>query len=154
MDSLNEEVSLFSDRLVGLHSGKLVGGVHLIYLQQKISDLAKIMGYPKLFLKVLHGCYYGTSRNFDHLNLKFGKLLESAAEDELKTDIGIIQKHEADRFLRQLNDSKKRLIENSGKWDDGMMDHYRVPHPLLGKITLREMLYVTILEVQIRRKLL
>lgn len=154
LETLNDEVDLFSERLVGSGSRALVGGVPLIYVQQNISSLAKVLGYPKLLLKVLHGCYHGTSRDFDHVDMKYGKLLETAAADELKTDLGIIQKHEAEKFIVQLNDSKQKLFENTEKWGCGMMDHYRLPHPLLGKITVRETLYVTILEVQYRRKLL
>lgn len=154
LDTLNEEVGLFSDRLVGSNSGVLRGGVPLVYLNQNISSLAKVMNYPKLFLKMLHGCYRGTSRDFDHVGMKFGTVLEAAAADEMKTDLGIIQKHEAEKFLLQLNESKKRLIHSTEKWDRGLMDHYRLPHPLLGKITVCETLYVTILEVQYRRKLL
>lgn len=154
LDTLNEEVGLFSERLIGSESRALVGGVPLIYVQQNIDSLSKVLGYPKLLLKVLHGCYHGTSRDFDHVDMKYGKLIETAAADELKTDLGIIQKEEANRFLLQLDRSKQRLIENTEKWGRGMMDHYRLPHPLLGKMTVRETLYVTILEVQYRRKLL
>ena len=154
MDTLDNEVTLFSDRLVRNSAHTIIGGIPLIYLNQNISTLANLMGYPKLFLKILHGCYYGKSRDFDYVGSKYGHLLESAAVDELRTDIGIIQNEEAEKFLSQLNQSKTRLIENSKNWRLGMLDNYRLPHPLLGKITVRETLYVTILEVQYRRKLL
>lgn len=154
LDTLNNEVGLFSERLVGNSARSIVGGIPLIYLNQNISALAKVMGYPKLFLKVLHGCYHGKSRDFDYVESKYGHSLEFAAVDELRTDLGIIQKEEAVKFLSQLNQSKTRLIENSKYWRLGMLDNYRLPHPLVGKITVRETLYVTILEVRYRRKLL
>jgi hypothetical protein len=30
------------------------------------------------------------------------------------------------------------------KWKDDQLDHYIAPHPLLGKLTLRELCYFTI----------
>lgn len=154
LETLNEEVVLFSDQLSEAGTGKGVGGIHLIYLQENISGLAKLMGYPKLLLKVLHGCYHNGSRDFEDVSIEYGKLLETAAVDEQRTDIGLVQRAEAEKFLIDLERAKEKLIENTEKWGKGMLDHYRLPHPLLGKITARETLYVSILEVQFRRRLL
>ena len=154
LDALDRELDMFSDKLLGTNSTAIIGGIHLFYLHENISMLAKVLGYPKLFLKVLHGCYRGESRDFVVLGKECGKLLKTAAAQENKTDLGLIQREETEKFLDQLEQSKMRLIENSEKWGCGMLDHYRLPHPLLGKITVRETLYVTILEVKYRRRLL
>jgi hypothetical protein len=154
LETLNDEVTLFSDRLVGTGAGTIIGGIHLIYLQENISGLSKLMGYPKVLLKLLHGCYNHGSRSFEDVDREYGKLLETVAVDEKRTDIGLVQKEQTEKFLLDLERSKARLIENTEKWGRGMLDHYRLPHPLLGKITARETLYVTILEVQYRRRLL
>ena len=34
------------------------------------------------------------------------------------------------------------------KWSDAKLDKYIAPHPLLGKITLRELAYFTIYHIQ------
>jgi hypothetical protein len=37
-----------------------------------------------------------------------------------------------------------RLYEILQKWPENDLDKYRLPHPLLGKLTLREMLFFTL----------
>jgi len=37
----------------------------------------------------------------------------------------------------------QKLIAKISNWKDEDLDHFLLPHPLLGKITLREMLYFT-----------
>jgi hypothetical protein len=54
-----------------------------------------------------------------------------------------------ERMLNEFADSIKRLsncIEK--KWTDPQLDKYIAPHPLLGKITLRELGYFTIHHIQ------
>ena len=41
-----------------------------------------------------------------------------------------------------------RLISKMERWKDVDLDRYLLPHPLLGKITLREMLYFTTFHIQ------
>jgi uncharacterized damage-inducible protein DinB len=36
------------------------------------------------------------------------------------------------------------LVLAAETWDEGELDQYQLPHPILGKLTLREMLYFTI----------
>ena len=40
--------------------------------------------------------------------------------------------------------SGEKLISNLQSWDEKDLDRYRMPHPLLGKLTVREMLFFTI----------
>jgi len=46
-----------------------------------------------------------------------------------------------DRFNRSMN---KLIHTINSKWDETKLDQYIAPHPLLGKITLRELCYFTI----------
>jgi hypothetical protein len=39
---------------------------------------------------------------------------------------------------------KEKLIRKVLSYREGKLDHYILPHPLLGKLTLREMLFFTI----------
>lgn len=46
-----------------------------------------------------------------------------------------------------------RIDQRMDRWSDGQLDTLLLPHPLLGKLTLREMLYFTIHHVQHHRAL-
>jgi len=50
-----------------------------------------------------------------------------------------------DKLLKTYNKVMLRLIGSINKnWTDPQLDHYIAPHPLLGKITIRELCYFTI----------
>ncbi len=47
-----------------------------------------------------------------------------------------------------------KFITKLNNWDEQNIDKYLLPHPLLGKITMREMLYFTDLHIQHHNKLI
>ena len=53
---------------------------------------------------------------------------------------------DADRstILDRLAAANAALIAAIGRWSDADLDRYQMPHPLLGKITVREMLFFTV----------
>ncbi len=38
----------------------------------------------------------------------------------------------------------EELVAAMGRWDEGALDRLRLPHPLIGKLTVREMLFFTL----------
>ena len=48
------------------------------------------------------------------------------------------------QLLLQWSKVSTELVETAGKWNDSDLDGYLLPHPLIGKITIREMLFFTI----------
>ena len=49
-----------------------------------------------------------------------------------------------DKLIKKYDDQKQKLIAKIEKQNEKDLDVYILPHPLLGKVTLREMLYFTI----------
>ena len=47
-----------------------------------------------------------------------------------------------------------RMIKRMDSWSENQLDQYLLPHPLLGKITLREMLFFSAYHIQHHTKLL
>jgi hypothetical protein len=47
-------------------------------------------------------------------------------------------------LLDQLNRACTSLISAVEKWQDADLDQYQLPHPILGKLTIREMLFFSI----------
>ena len=57
----------------------------------------------------------------------------------------VSQNNGKENILDNFNKSMRKLINAlQTKWDDKQLDKYLAPHPLLGKITLRELSYFTI----------
>lgn len=48
------------------------------------------------------------------------------------------------QLLEKLNKASESLLDALAKWDEAELDRYQLPHPLLGKLTVREMLFFSI----------
>ena len=46
--------------------------------------------------------------------------------------------------LKQFSNASRELVASAEKWDEKELDEYSLPHPILGKLTIREMLFFTI----------
>ena len=46
--------------------------------------------------------------------------------------------------LKNFKNQNEKLCTALMKWDDAKLDNYLLPHPLLGKLTLREMMFFTV----------
>ena len=58
------------------------------------------------------------------------------------------RKQNRKKFLKAF----KGLIKVTNRWKESDLDLFIVPHPLLGKLTLREVLYFTIFHVKHHQK--
>ncbi|MGE5374547.1 MAG: hypothetical protein ACM3XO_05770 [Bacteroidota bacterium] len=47
-------------------------------------------------------------------------------------------------LLEEWSTASDELVSVAGTWEENELDRYQVQHPLLGKLTVREMLYFTI----------
>lgn len=101
---------------------------------------------PKFIIRLYIGKPNRDSRSYDELVSKYkiklqqgGKASGRFIPQKLDPAVG------KDQLLDSFNQSMKKLataIEN--KWAEQQLDQYIAPHPLLGKITLRELCYFTI----------
>ncbi|MGH7601660.1 MAG: DinB family protein, partial [bacterium] len=46
--------------------------------------------------------------------------------------------------LRKWDEVSDRLMGILQRWDENSLDKYLLPHPLMGKLTIREMLFFTL----------
>jgi hypothetical protein len=49
-----------------------------------------------------------------------------------------------EQIMEHWRDSSERLRRAMRRWSEKELDRYRLPHPLIGKLTLREMVYFTL----------
>ena len=47
-------------------------------------------------------------------------------------------------LLKQWSNASEELVSMIEKWDEKDLDRYLLPHPILGNLTLREMIFFTI----------
>ena len=118
---------------------------HLIKAIKPITLALKI---PRLGLQTMFGKVEHPSRNYDEICIIYvdeiakgaqasGRFLpnqESPTQPEM-------QKKE---LLDQLGKTVNSLLSALENWRDAELDQYQLPHPILGKLTVREMLFFSI----------
>ena len=150
--SLNEKVDAFNNYILPLNKeqfelapeGKWSAGQNLDHLIRSIKPLQLAYGLPKFALLVLFGKTNRPSRTYDELVIKYKTKLAAggrASGPFIPPFIGFEKKNE---LIKKYAAHKQRLIAKIEKQTERELDTYILPHPLLGKVTLREMLYFTI----------
>ena len=101
---------------------------------------------PKFIVRVYAGKPNRASRTYDELVNKYKLKLQQGGKASgrfipQKIEEGVRSTTMLETFNKAMN-KLKDTIER--KWKDDQLDQYIAPHPLLGKITLRELCYFTI----------
>ena len=128
--------------------GKWNAGQQLDHICRSVGPVNLAFGLPGFLLRLLFGKANRSSRSYEGLVEKYKtKLAEGGRASgpfiPLHAEWG--KREKLLRKLEHLVSALKRKVE---KTDDNQLDTLILPHPLLGKLTLREMLYFTIYHVQ------
>jgi hypothetical protein len=116
---------------------------HLIISAEK-TKLAYSL--PKFIIRLYVGKPNRPSRTYDELVAKYklklqqgGRASKNFIPKPIPSSIGKL------KMLQGFSKAMAQLINSIQKnWDNNTLDNYIAPHPLLGKITLRELCYFTI----------
>ncbi|MBL8207202.1 MAG: DinB family protein [Blastocatellia bacterium] len=118
------------------------------HLAKATAPVALAFRLPRLALRVVFGVATEASRTFDDLRqtylgvlgkgAKAGRFAPSPARPP--ADLGAWQQH----LVGQCAGSLGTLEQALGPWSEEALDRYRLPHPLLGRLTAREMLLFTL----------
>lgn len=105
---------------------------------------------PKFIVRWVGGIPNRPSRNFDELVARYRLKLEQGGRASGRyVPAPVPAGHGKEKLLRQFMvamDRFARILQK--KWQEQQLDEHIVPHPLLGKITLRELCYFTIYHAQ------
>lgn len=116
------------------------------HLIKSIRPVTKALGVPRLVLWFKFGKSRRDSQPWPEIQARYRGLLAAGA------DAGRFAPSERDepdpeagkaRILGQFVQVNRELRAAIAKWSDDSLDRYQLPHPLLGNLTLREMLSFT-----------
>lgn|SRR5687767_5463394 len=119
---------------------------HLIKAHKPITKALKL---PKITLQVIFGKPERSSMAYEELCQNYRDEIAKGvqASGRFLPD----QENPAERaeekkkeLLAQWSKASKELVSIAEKWNEDELDQYQLPHPILGKLTIREMLYFTI----------
>jgi len=121
---------------------------HVRHLTRAMTPLLPVFRVPRLALRVAFGSPTRPSRTLGELEALYGTALaaggtagrftpppETHAGDQVRRD----------RIMDTHSETLRGLTQAMERWTEAQLDTYRLPHPLLGKLTVREMMLFTLL---------
>lgn len=113
--------------------------------------VTRALSMPRIVLRLLFGRARIPSRTFFEVRAAYRAVLADGAQAGSygpKARAPIDDEAAArQRLLNRWQTLLPQLTEAIGGWSEASLDRYRLPHPLLGKLTLREMLFFTLYHV-------
>ncbi len=127
-----------------LVKGKWPISHHIYHLVKSTRAANKGMKSPKMMLKLTFGTTNRKERSYDELVEKYQTTLSEKqikAPENFSAEAGrTFDKNELiEKFLKTKTEMKKALE----KWDEIKLSKYVLPHPAIGKCTVREIVYFT-----------
>lgn len=133
---------------------KWSAGQNLDHLVKAIQPLQLPFRLPKFILNFMFGKANRPSKTYDELVAKYNRKLAEGGKASGRFIPPVIAFENKESLIRIYGLQKVKLINKIKKQTEEDLDTYILPHPLLGKITLREMLFFTIYHNQHHLELL
>lgn len=147
--------SLSKDEFEYAPEKKWSAGQQAIHLIKSTKPVAKALGYPKFLISYKFGKANRASRTYLELVDRYKEKLATNTRPAPSAYAPETAKHtDLKRLVTTQKQVIEKLIEKLSKWSEEQMDQYIFPHPLLGKITVREMLYFTIYHAEHHQNLI
>lgn len=142
VSNLGEQDFLFTPE------NKWTAGQQLDHIVRGVSPVKMALTLPKFVPQLLFGKANRNSMSYDELVAKYqGKLAtgSKASGRFIPPQINFIQ---SKPLQNKLLTTVRGLCQKVENFNEEQLDEYILPHPILGKLTVREMLYFTIYHVE------
>lgn len=128
--------------------GKWNAGQQLDHICRSVSPVNLAFGLPGFALRLFFGKANRPSRTYAALVEKYKSKLAAGGRASKPFVPKKVEWRNRENSLQRLENLVDALSKKVETLDDYQLDTLILPHPLLGKLTLREMLYFTIHHVQ------
>jgi len=147
-DAVDYFISMDEASFIQAPDGKWTLGQHLDHLLRSVRPVALAFGLPSIAPRLLFGKAPNPSRSYDELVKDYQDALAKGAKASRPYIPRTIPYRKQKNLSRTLNRTVATLARRIHQFSEPQLDRLRLPHPILGKITLREMLYFTIYHVE------
>ncbi len=137
IQSLNEKDFMFSN------NEKWTAGQQLDHIFRSVSPLVQAFMLPKFVPRLLFGKANRPSKSYDELVNKYKEKLSKGGVATGQFVPPAISYDKKEKLCKQVNSKVEKLCKQVNLFSEQQLDEYILPHPLLGKLTVREMLYFT-----------
>jgi hypothetical protein len=117
------------------------------HLNKSTRPVMKALAMPKIALRLLFGRPRRGSMTFDAFRARYlGALAEGGKAGRFAPSERSVNDADTWRLaiMRDFSRINADLRRNIARWRDSKLDRFQLPHPLLGKLTVREMLFFTL----------
>jgi len=120
-------------------------GEHIVHLIQSENALNRALLLPKFYLKYKFGTNNRDNRTYHQIVEKYQKKLANnpSAVADISRKMPIITLSNKVTYIAKLDKEKSRLIKKFQSWTEHDLDTYLLPHPFLGRMTIREIVIWT-----------
>lgn len=138
-----------------IFEGKWTLGQHIEHLNISMSAVNKAMQVPKLLLRYKFGVCNRDERTYDQLITKYkAKLAEGPVLSPARFRPDNVSFEEREKVVNKLKQETAQMQKAVQKWSEKNLSKYILPHPLLGKLTIREMIAFSALHLDHHRMIL
>lgn len=125
--------------------GKWKTGEHIVHLVQSENALNKALRLPKFYLKYKLGTNNRDNRTYDQIVKRYQERLADnpGAVANISRNMPTITLTNKAPYIAKLDKEKKRLIKKFENWTEHDLDTYLLPHPLMGRMTVKEIVIWT-----------
>jgi hypothetical protein len=122
--------------------GKWTTSQHILHLVNSLQLLNNALSYPRFFLKYKFGLSNRPSRSYEEVVEKYQEKLEENKDKTIVFNENLKSPLLKDRprLLTILQIQHKKLQYKTRKISDVNLDTLVIPHPLMGKMTVRELI--------------
>jgi hypothetical protein len=147
IDSLNESDFLFT------LPEKWNAGQQLDHIYRSVATLQLAMRIPKPAMKIVIGKANRPSRSYDALVERYIFKLSGGAKATGRFVPSNISFDEKNKLIEKIRVVVEKLSNRINEYSEEDLDELILPHPLMGKLTMREMMFFTIYHVQHHQRL-
>ncbi len=148
-------VALLSDQVYASPQGeKWSAAQHLDHLIRATRPICQAFSLPGFVLRICFGKANRVSRSYDDMVARYTAKLSNGGRAGGRFVPPVKGLPARDAQVSAFLHLGKKLQQKAARCSEEKLDSYILPHPLLGKITLREMLFFTIYHTRHHQQLL
>jgi len=149
--SLNETLVQFNELVNNLNKDefefnlnhKWSAGQDLVHLIKVLRIVNIGFTLPKPILRLMYGINKNENRSFEHLQQLYKNALENGAKAPTIYIPKPVSFNKKDKLIQKHESLNKSFIDKLNTHTQFELDSYRLPHPILGKISLGELAVFT-----------
>ena len=161
IEKLNQKHNLFIELLSSFsekefemsYNGKWTAGQQLQHLLLSIKPISSALLIPRLLIKILFGKANRPGKTYQEIADKYQAMLNEGAKAKGAYIPKAVKFKQKGEIIQPLEKTLYKLSKQLYTFTENELDSIILPHPIMGKITVREMIYFTIYHVELHTEI-